>query len=233
VAIRTIVALIPAAGLQEFYDYLLRYGELLAADADALNDRAARMQSRKEALVVFELAEALRSRASTAAGLRGTLKLSSRPVRNAARVCLSLGAHVSRLRGFISDDAAWYFERAAHFCFHVIGNHSQVRVEQIGLLIIQAMAVRLRGRSQELPLAMKMLKRAEWALVHYPDRTLLWIRFYLERAKLFRARANDSTVSDLERTRCRTYLALDVYAVIRLADDRSAWSRRARELLRS
>ena len=143
-------------------------------------------------------------------------------MRNAARLCLSLG---KALR------ANWYFERAAHYCFHVIGNHSQQPVERIAVLIIQAITVRFRGSAEELGLALKIMKTAERALINYPDRIQLWIRFYLERAKLFRERALQSN-SNEEGRACVYYCKADVNAVLRLAHDRKSWVEKAQRVLR-
>jgi hypothetical protein len=208
--------------MQWFYDYLLRYAELFAAEAELHADAHKRVRRRTIALILFELGEALRVR--HASGVFGdcVLQLSSRSVRNATRLCLSLGRSLG---------ADWYFERAARYCFHVIGNHSQQHLERIAVLIIQAITIRVRGSAEQLSLALKFMKTAERALINYPDRIQLWIRFYLERAKLFRERALQPDVGIEEGRACVYYCKADVNSVLRLAHDRGGWVERAERVL--
>jgi len=154
--------------------------------------------------------------------------LSARPARNAARVCLALGRRTGD---------AWYFERATYYCFHMIGNYSRSHVERVACLIILATTSRIRDGVDGLAPAMKVLRTAERALVHYPDRIQLWIRFYLERAKLFRdgARPLQGAASQKHKTqqeRCVEYCRADVDSLLRLTgEDRKAWVERAKKVL--
>jgi hypothetical protein len=217
-------ALIPEDTIQHFYSYLCRFAELFAATAESMGsyDRSARR--RKLTLILFELAETLRIRYASGPFRERVLKFSSRSLRNAARVCLSLGR-------YFGED--WYYERAAHYCFHVVGNKPQ-RIERIALLITQAITIRFRATSSEqLSLAMKYLKTAERALIHYPDRIQLWMRFYLERAKLFREWAQQPDVTLEEARKCVFYCRADVAALQRLAQKRQAWLDRAARVLES
>jgi hypothetical protein len=208
--------------IQHFYDYLLRYAELVAATAESLAKDEPRAKRRARALILFELAEALRVKYASGAFRENVLKVSSRSLRNAARVCLSLGR-------YLGED--WYFERAAHYSFHVVGNKSQ-RIERIALLITQAITIRLRGSAGQLELAMKYMKTAERALINYPDRIQLWMRFYLERAKLFRERSLQKNLDKEEAHWCTYYCRADVAALKRLARNRRAWLDRADRVLK-
>lgn len=206
--------------LQYFYDYLMRYAELVAGTAE-LRPNKQRSARRHRAMMLFEMAEALRQQCTTESA-EEVLRLGARPVRNAARICLALGKHTGR---------NWYFERAQHYCFHVVGNHSQQSVERIAVLIIQALAVRLRGTTQQLQIAMSYLNAAEKALINYPDRIQLRMRFHLERAKLFRALAKDQQSSSEQKHRWIFYCHADVAAVHRLAEKRLRWADRASRVL--
>lgn len=223
-AVSELRALIPEDTIQHFYSYLCRFAELFAATAESMTsyDRSARR--RKLTLILFELAETLRIRYASGPFRETVLKVSSRSLRNAARVCLSLGR-------YFGED--WYYERAAHYCFHVVGNKPQ-RIERIALLITEAITIRFRASSSEqLSLAMKFLKTAERTLIHYPDRIQLWMRFYLERAKLFREWARQPDVALEEARKCVFYCRADVAALQRLAQQRQAWLDRAAGVLES
>jgi hypothetical protein len=222
-AINRIRKLVSPESMPWFYDYLLRYAELLAARGERPIAEERRARLRIDALVLFELGEALRLKYASGVFGESILGLSSRPVRNAARLCLSIGRALRE---------SWYFERAAYYCLHVIGTHSQQPVERVAVLIIQAITVRFRGTAAELTLAMKIMKTAERALINYPDRIQLWIRFYLERAKLFRERALQTNISNEEGRACVYYCKADVNAVLRLASDRRSWIERAQHVLR-
>jgi hypothetical protein len=212
---------VPDPVMQSFYDLLLRYGELVAYSADPIADDDARIKRRRCALLIFEVAQTLRSRYASPGG--HVLRISPRPARNAARVCLSLA------KWYGSD---WFRERAGYYCLHVMESRSQQRIDRIALLILRAMTIRILGTPEELPLAMQFLKTAERSLINYADRVELWIRFHLERAKLFRERALQPGTSKQEAHWCAYYCRSDIASVIRLAGGREGWVTRAEVVLR-
>jgi hypothetical protein len=226
--IRSFRRIVPRRFMQHFYDCLVRFAEMHASSADGLHDWTHRFARRQSSLLFFELAEALRNRYTMASASEGPVRVSGQPVRNAARVCLSLG----RAAG-----DPHYFERAAYFCFHVIGNQTQHRVERVAVLLIQAMAARIRGLPGSFGTALSYLKEAERTLVNYPDRVGLFFRFYLERANLFLAQASnirrqpEEAQDKLALLRCLQFSRLDAVALRRLARDRDAWLARADRLL--
>ena len=222
-AVTRLCELIPEDTIPDFYAYLCRFAELVAGTAEPIADDDLRALRRTRTLILFELAETLRIRYASGPFRETVLKVSSRSFRNAARVCLSLGR-------YFGDD--WYYERAADYCFHVGGNKSQ-RIERIALLITQAITIRFRASSPEqLALAMAFLKTAERALINHPDRIQLFMRFYLERAKLFKEWARQTDFATEEARWCVYYCRADVAALRRLARGRPAWLERATRVLK-
>lgn len=231
-----------SATAQVLYDYLLRYAELIGHSAERLANFSRRFRHQKRALILFELAEALRKGAPGSDESERVLQLSARPVRNASRLCLTLGNSLhsqpmsvkARLAG--RTDVAWFFERATYYAFHFIGNHSHYQVERVASLIIEASTIRIRGRlggRPRLDVAMNVLKAAERALIHYPNRVELWMRFYLERARLFHDRVLQLGSGTPDAAACATYCLADIASVIRLAQNRELWVSRAQRVLDS
>jgi hypothetical protein len=75
-------------------------------------------------------------------------------------------------------------------------------------------------------------ERPERALIHYPNRVQLWLRFYLEPAQLFRDRILQSKVSTHESGACIRYFHADIKAIRRIGNDREVWKRRATDVLK-
>jgi hypothetical protein len=218
-AVKMLREAVPEAQMQHFYDALVRYAELIAGSAGSREPKRGRR--RMLALTVFELADALRTHYSFSTGA-AALHLAARPAYSVARVCLGLGQQ---------QVGSWYLERAGYYCGHVIGIHAQQRVERIDVLIIRAMALRLPGPAADLTLAMRLLKTAERALMEFPDHLQLWVRFYLERARLFCERALQPGLTQKEAAWCAAYCRADVDAIGRLAGQRPGWKERARRIL--
>lgn len=211
---------LPAGQLPHVYALLMRFAELIAYSAES-NEEGLRQERRVQALALFELCEGLRLDQPE------ILHISSRPGRNVARLCVAL----ARRPG---PGQVWFAERAAHYLFHLSSSHSQQRVDRIAVLIIRAMTRRLPEIADDPALAMETLKRAERALIHYPDRVELWLRFYLERAKIFRDgshRALERDAGAQDALRCAQYCRADVAAIVRLAGTRQGWAERARRVL--
>lgn len=219
---------LPARAAQIVYDWLIRHAELVVNLAEHLQDQRRFMRQRR-ALLLFELAEVLRKGASGSEESEHVLKLRARPVRNACRLCLTM-ANALRADPQLGKtpraepiDMSWLFERAAYYSVHFIGNNTKFHLERIAGLIIEASIIRIRGRvadRAQLNVAMSVMKSAELALVHRPARVQLWMRFYLERARLFRDIAVDPRTKHADAMGCAAYCVSDVKSILRLAKNR-------------
>jgi hypothetical protein len=231
-AVITLSGCVVEESRQFFYDALLRIAECLAVIAESHDEDSAKHALLCQALVIFELAEAFRVHANRTRTLTPRLQFGARPVRYATRLCLTLGRKAAQdpIHSRTAD-AHWYFERSAYYAFHFVSSQSQFQIERIAALIIQASTVRVRGQFQGkalLEAALKILKRAEQYLIHYPDRTQLWLRFYLERSKVFRDLALQPKSGTQEPW--ATYCMHDVRALYRLAAHRPMWKARAKRV---
>ena len=245
-AARQLRELTPRTTAQFQYDYLLRYAELWVNSSEGMESASRRAARQRGALVLFELAEALR-RNSYTDGSDSIIELNARPTRNACRLCLSLAeAILDDTRGQPTEArealTAALFERAAYYEFHFVGSPSHFQAERAAALIVRASTIRIRSkvaRPSPLEVAMQVMKVVERALIHLPNRIQLWMRFYVVRAEIFRDHVEalgmpgpdaEKDAKAADAAKAAYFCDADAKSVKRLAGDRPLWVQRATDV---
>ena len=155
-------------------------------------------------------------------------------------MCLTIGkALYSQGKGVhdtkLISTANGYFARAAYGSYQLISQLARYQIERVGALVFEAHTVRVRSQLSPTPnldAALEILRVTESSLIHYPSRLQLWLRFYLERAQLFRDRAKQLGRNSTEAAICLRYSQADVASVKRLARGRKLWVDLADEVLK-